>query len=138
MESSLLLGVFSPTPILILAVIVLIVVILGKRNRNLTQNSNTDQIESHSTQSPEYSQENSKKSNGIGTAGFVLSLVALFLGWIPFFGFIMWLLGLIFSAVGIFRKPNGLAIAGFVISLIGFIILFLFFGAVFSLALLGH
>jgi len=69
-----------------------------------------------------------KKSNGMGTAGFVLALIALFLGWIPIVGWLVWLLGLIFSFIGVFRKPKGLAIAGLVISLIGIIILIVIFG----------
>ena len=70
-----------------------------------------------------------KKSNGIGTAGFVLALIALFFGWIPFLGWIIWLLGLIFSFVGIFKSPRGLSIAGLIISFIGIIILIVVFGA---------
>jgi hypothetical protein len=71
-----------------------------------------------------------KKSNGIGTAGFVLALVALFLGWIPFLGWVLWLLGLIFSFIGVFRTPKGLAIAGLAISLIGIILIIAVFGAI--------
>ncbi len=63
------------------------------------------------------------ESNGVGTAGFVLSLIALVFGWIPFLGWILWLVGFVLSLVGIFKKPRGLAIAGLVISLIGIIIL---------------
>lgn len=70
------------------------------------------------------------RSNGLGTAGFVLALIALFLGWIPVVGWIMWLLGLIFSACGVFKAPRGLAIAGLVISLLGMILLLVVFGAV--------
>jgi nucleoside recognition membrane protein YjiH len=70
------------------------------------------------------------ESNGIGTAGFVLSLVSIFLGWIPILGWIIWVLGLILSFVGIFRRPKGLAIAGLVISLIGLIFLILVFGMI--------
>ena len=70
-----------------------------------------------------------KKSNGIGTAGFVLALIALFFGWIPFLGWIIWLLGLVFSFVGIFKSPRGLSIAGLIISFIGIIILIVVFGA---------
>lgn len=70
-------------------------------------------------------QEN--KSNGTGVAGFVLALIALFLGWIPVLGWILWLLGLILSFVGIFKKPKGLAIAGLVISLLGLILLIFVF-----------
>jgi len=71
-----------------------------------------------------------KKSNGLGTAGFVLALIALFLGWVPVLGWILWLLGLIFSFIGVFKKPKGLAIAGLVISLIGIIVLIVIFAGV--------
>jgi hypothetical protein len=71
-----------------------------------------------------------KQSNGIGTAGFILSLVAIFLGWIPILGWIIWLLGLIFSFIGIFKQPKGLSIAGLVISLVGIILLLVVFGAI--------
>lgn len=71
-----------------------------------------------------------KKSNGIGTAGFVIALIAIFLGWVPVLGWILWLLGLIFSFVGVFKTPKGLAIAGLIISLIGVILLIAVFGAI--------
>ena len=71
-----------------------------------------------------------KESNGIGTAGFVLALIAIFLGWVPVLGWILWLLGLIFSFVGVFKTPKGLAIAGLVVSLIGIILLIAVFGAI--------
>lgn len=75
-------------------------------------------------------QSSVSRSNGLGTAGFVLALIALFLGWIPVLGWIVWLLGLIFSACGVSKVPRGLAIAGLVISLIGVILLLFVFGAV--------
>jgi len=74
------------------------------------------------------------KSNGAGVAGFVLALIGLFFGWVPVFGWILWLLGLIFSIIGIFKKPKGFAIAGLVISLIGIIFLLVIVGAFFSAA----
>lgn len=74
------------------------------------------------------------ETNGTGTAGFVLALIALFLGWIPILGWIIWVLGLVFSFVGIFKKPKGLAIAGLVISLLGFILLIFLFAGI---AILG-
>lgn len=70
-----------------------------------------------------------KKSNGIGIAGFVLSLIALFFGWVPVFGWIIWILGLILSFVGVFKEPKGMAIAGLVISVIGIILLLAVFGS---------
>lgn len=77
------------------------------------------------------------RSNGLGTAGFVLALVGLFVSWIPVLGWIVWLLGLVFSFCGIFRSPKGLAIAGLVISLIGLIVLIVFIGAIASMAALS-
>ena len=71
-----------------------------------------------------------RKSNSIGTSGFVLAIIALFLGWVPFLGWILWLLGLILSFVGVFKEPKGLSIAGLVISLIGIILLITVFGAI--------
>ena len=71
-----------------------------------------------------------KKSNGVGTAGFVLALIAVFLSWVPVLGWIIWLLGLILSFVGVFKQPKGLAIAGLVISLIGIILLLTVFGTI--------
>ncbi|MFW6225218.1 MAG: hypothetical protein ACOC4B_03035 [Bacteroidota bacterium] len=71
-----------------------------------------------------------KRTNGVGISGFVLALIAVFLGWIPFLGWIIWLLGLIFSFVGVFKNPKGLAIAGLVISLIGIILLLTVFGTI--------
>ena len=64
-----------------------------------------------------------KKSNGVGIAGFVLALCALFFSWTPGLNWILWALGLILSLVGIFRKPKGLAIAGLIISCLGLILL---------------
>ena len=71
-----------------------------------------------------------KQSNGVGTAGFVLALIALFLSWVPGVGWFMWLLGLILSFVGMFNKPRGLAITGFIISLIDLIALIFIVGAI--------
>lgn len=72
-------------------------------------------------------------SNSIGTAGFVLALIALFLGWIPLIGNVLWFLGAIFSIIGLFRTPKGLAIAGTVISFIGLIIMLVIVGGIASL-----
>lgn len=68
-----------------------------------------------------------RRTNGLGTAGFVLAVLTIVLGWIPVFGWFTWALGLLFSFIGMFKAPRGLAIAGFVISLLGLImILFVF------------
>ncbi|MCX4311745.1 MAG: hypothetical protein OSJ26_04170 [Muribaculaceae bacterium] len=71
-----------------------------------------------------------KKGNGLGTAGFVLSLIAFILCWVPILDFILWLLGAIFSVIGVFKAPRGLAIAGCIISFILIIVLLTAFAAV--------
>ena len=63
-----------------------------------------------------------RRSNGAGTAGFVLALISLFLGWLPVLGWIVWFLGHILSFVGVFRSPRKLAITGLILSFIGLII----------------
>ena len=57
-----------------------------------------------------------------------MALIALVLCWAPFLNGILWFLGLVLSAIGVFKQPRGLAIAGLCISLIGLIILFAFVG----------
>lgn len=75
-----------------------------------------------------------KKSNGMGTAGFVLALLAFIFCWVPILDFILWILGVIFSILGVFKMPRGLAIAGLVISFIGIIVLLVFFGSILAFA----
>ncbi|HWE39162.1 MAG TPA: DUF4190 domain-containing protein [Isosphaeraceae bacterium] len=71
------------------------------------------------------------ESNGLGTAGFVISLVGLLLtcG-------LLSPIGLILSIAGLFKPPRGLAIAGFIIGLIGSVG-FAAFGLGFLLLLIG-
>ena len=68
-------------------------------------------------------QQEQRKSNGMGTAGFVLALSGCFFSWIPILGWVIWFLGVLFSAIGVFRTPRGMAIAGLCISFIGLIFL---------------
>ena len=67
------------------------------------------------------------RSNGVGTAGFVLALIALIP--IPAIGWIFWFLGLLLSFIGVFKSPRGLAVVGLIISLIGVIIKIALLGA---------
>ncbi|EHQ42355.1 hypothetical protein [Myroides odoratus] len=68
------------------------------------------------------------EKNPIGLTGFILSIVAIFLSWLPIIGWLCWLVGLVLSIVGLFRRPKGFAIAGLIISLIGFVIMFILLG----------
>ena len=57
-----------------------------------------------------------RRSNGLGTAGFVTALIGLLICWA--IGGILTFLGFIFSFIGLFKSPRGLAIAGFIMSII--------------------
>ncbi|MSS84334.1 hypothetical protein FYJ24_06060 [Actinomycetaceae bacterium WB03_NA08] len=66
------------------------------------------------------------ETNGIGTAGFVLAIIGIVFSWVPLLGWLSWLLGAIFSIIGVFKMPRGFAIAGLVLSFFGVIVLILF------------
>ena len=63
-------------------------------------------------------QSSPKRSNGLGTAGFVTALIALLLFWLPVINWILWTTGFGLSIAGVIKRPRYLAIAGVVISFI--------------------
>ena len=95
-------------------------------------------------QQPQPQTPRGRRKNGMGAAGFVLSLISLALCWVPVTGdrhdangislislvpvvdVILFLLGLIFSIVGVSlrNRKKGLAIAGLAISVVVLICLF--------------
>lgn len=74
-----------------------------------------------------------KESNGIGTAGFVISLICMLFSWVPVLSWVLWVIGLILSFVGIFKKPRGLAIAGLIISCFDLIVILVVVSAIAAL-----
>ena len=64
-----------------------------------------------------------KRTNGIGTAGFLVALMGVLFSWLPGVNLILWFLGLLLSFIGIFKRPRGLAIAGFIISFVNLIVI---------------
>ena len=95
-------------------------------NENITEKKET----TGSQQTVIIQQAPSQGSNGLGTAGFILALLALIFCWVPVLDWIVWILGLVLSFCGVFKAPKGLAIAGLVISLIGLILIVVVFGAI--------
>ncbi len=72
--------------------------------------------------------------NGLAVAGFILALCCIVLFWVPGVNFILWVLGVTFSAIGLSRSNKlglphrGLAIAGLIIALApGTILIFIIF-----------
>lgn len=77
--------------------------------------------------------QSAHESNGMGTAGFILSLISFVLSWVPGIGWVVWFLGALFSFFGLFKSPRGLAVAGIIISFIDLIILMSVVGAIASI-----
>ena len=71
-----------------------------------------------------------RRSNGIATAGLVLSILGLALCWIPIVDVILWFLGFLFSFIGVFKRPRGKAIAGLIISVISILVIILVLGGI--------
>ena len=76
----------------------------------------------------------SNRSNGIGTAGFVLALISAIFCWVPGVNWIIWFLGALFSFIGLFKRPRGMAVAGFILSIIDVILIAVVIGAVVGVA----
>lgn len=74
------------------------------------------------------------RSNGIGTAGFVLALISAIFCWVPGVNWIIWFLGALFSFLGLFKRPRGIAVAGFILSIIDVIIIVAVIGAIVGVA----
>ncbi len=74
-----------------------------------------------------------QQGNPLAITGFVLSLVSIALFWIPFVNILLWVLTIVFSAVGLSkankenRPHRGLAIAGICISAIPLVLIIVFF-----------
>lgn len=73
---------------------------------------------------------NERKSNGIGTAGFIFAILGLLLCWLPVVDIILWFLGFLFSFIGTFKSPRGLAITGLILSSIDILIIIAIFDSI--------
>jgi hypothetical protein len=61
-------------------------------------------------------------SNGLGIAGLILGIGSIILSWVPFFGFVSGIIGLILSMKQRKIIPNGIATGGLVTSIIGIVL----------------
>ncbi len=88
-----------------------------------TQPINVQPVEdNYSVERPQEAAVERVPFNAAGMTGMVLALLSL-INWFPVIGFVAtWLVGLIFSIVGLCRSKKGMAITGLIISLIILII----------------
>ena len=73
------------------------------------------------------------KSSGMAIAGLIMGIFTVIFCWVPVVGFILGVLGLIFSIAGIAKKnggAKGAAIAGLVLTIIGAIVSVIMLAAV--------
>ena len=78
-------------------------------------------------------------SNGLGVAGFVTGLIGLVLCWVPWFGMLLGLVGIVLSAIGISQgkkkgASTGLAIAGLVCGILAVLVWIVLLAFVVSVA----
>jgi len=61
-------------------------------------------------------------SNGYGISGLVLGIGSIIFSWVPIFGLVVGIIGLIFSIKQRGLSPNNIATAGFATSIIGIVL----------------
>ena len=74
-----------------------------------------------------------RKSSGMAIAGLIMGIFAVILCWFPVVNWVLALLGLIFSIVGIAKKnggAKGAAIAGLILTILGVVLSIAMFGAI--------
>ena len=79
-----------------------------------------------------------RKSSGMAIAGLIMGIFALVLCWVPVVNWILGLLGLIFSIIGIAKKnggAKGAAIAGLILTILGVVLSVVMFGAILGTSL---
>lgn len=67
------------------------------------------------------------QGNGLAIAGLVLGLLGLLLCWVPFLGWLLAILGIIFGAIGVSKakrvqRGKGMALAGLITGVAGLVI----------------
>jgi hypothetical protein len=78
-----------------------------------------------------------KGKNGLGIAGFIVSLIGLILSWIPvvnIVGIVLCGIGFLLSFIGLFlkNKKKGLAIVGILLGIAGSILFYMVYAGIAS------
>ena len=68
-----------------------------------------------------------RRRNGFGNAGLTLSILGLVFLWLPVADVILWLLGFVFSFIGVFNRPRGKAVAGLINSVVSVAVVLCFY-----------
>lgn len=81
------------------------------------------------TRNPE---NRTKPTSGFAIASLILGIFSILLGWVPFFGWILVILAIVFGILALINidkglnSGRGLAIAGLILGVIGFILTLLY------------
>ena len=106
----------------------------------MEQSINNTQVEQNNSTPQTITIQQDSRKNGLGLAGFIMSVTGLVLCWVPVLSWLLLVPSFLLSFFGQFRKPRTLAIIGTIISgLVIFIKLLLkasFWGALMSLSML--
>lgn len=107
----------------------------------MEQSINIPQVGQNNTPQPQTIViQQADNKNGLGLAGFIMSITGIFLCWIPILSWLILIPSFLLSFIGQFRKPRTLAIIGAIISgliiFIKFLLKACFWGGLMSLSML--
>ncbi len=106
----------------------------------MEQSINTTQIEQNTTNPQTIVIQQQGSKNGLGLAGFIMSVTGLVFCWVPIISWFLLVPSFLLSFIGQFRKPRTMAIIGAIISgLVIFVKLLFkasFWGGLMSLSML--
>lgn len=72
------------------------------------------------------------QKNGVGIAGFVMSITGLILCWVPIIKWLLLVPAFLLSFIGMFKKPRILAVIGTIISALVILVIVIIKAAFFS------
>lgn len=72
------------------------------------------------------------QKNGVGIAGFVMSITGLILCWVPIIKWLLLVPAFLLSFIGMFKKPRTLAVIGTIISALVILVIVIIKAAFFS------